>query len=265
MPSPNLGITEVSASQDDKVPTINEARNRLELALTNFLIKGVTSPTTVLDTSEADEALGNIYYRFTGTPGGAVDVEVPDNTKLYICHNAVTDGSIVTVTTSGGSGVALDPGDIRALYCDGADVVEVETGTVAQGRDTLLFGHNAAHSGAPPATLQLEMVDGVTTVDSNTGYRAIRAGSVVGVSVQLNVSAFTAGDTIDVEVRVGATTTLTAQIAAPGGTGFFGAQATAARGVHAVAAGNVIGARLTFGGSANFTIEDISVVVEVAS
>lgn len=265
MPSPNLGITEVVATQDDKVPTINEARNNLELALTNFLQKAVTSPTTVLDVTEADDALGNVYYRFTGTPGGAVDVEVPINTKLYLCHNAVTDGSIVTVKTNAGTGIALDPGDIRALYCDGINVVEVETGGVSRGRTTLLFGHNAGHSGAPPATLQLEMVDGVATVDSNTGYRAIRAGSVVGVSVQLQVSGFVAGDTIDIEIRVGGTTTLTAQIAAPGGNGFFGNQATAARGVHAVAAGNVIGARLTFGGTANFTVEDISVVVEIAT
>lgn len=264
MPSPNLGITEVAESQDDKVPTLNEARNNLELALTDLLIKGVTSPTTTLDTSEAGEALGNLYFRFTGTPGGAVDVVVPTNQKLYVCHNAVTDGSVVTVKTAAGTGIALDEGDIRVLYCDGTNVVAGDIGSVASGRTTLLFGHDAAHSGTPPATLQLEMPDGVTTVDSNTGYRAIRAGSVIGVSIQANISAFTAGDTVTVEVRVGASTTLTA-VFTPAGTGFDGAVATAGRGTHAVAAGNVIGARVTFGGSANFTIEDITVVVEVAS
>lgn len=264
MPTTNLGITHIDAAQNQKEVTANEAFDHLDEALTNRLQKGITDGSdTVLDTAVGGEALANLVYQMTGTLTANRNMVVPTNKKVYVCQNATTGGFSVTVKTAAGSGIAVAPGETRILYCNGTNVVELEV-KGSRGIRTFPFGHAAAHAGTPPATLQLEVVDGSTTVDSSVGYRQVRAGSVVGVSVQLEVAGFTAGDTIDVEVRVGASTTLTAQIAAPAGNGYYGAQATAPLGTYAASAGSVVGARLTFGGSANFTVQNVAVVVEVA-
>ena len=53
---------------------------------------------------------------------GAGTVVCPTNTKLYIVDNNTAE--IVTVKTSGGTGVAVPVGKTMLVYCDGTNVVE---------------------------------------------------------------------------------------------------------------------------------------------
>ena len=65
---------------------------------------------------------------------GAGTVVCPTNTKLYIVDNNTAE--IVTVKTSGGTGVAVPVGKTMLVYCDGTNVVEGVTHA-----NSLEFGH----------------------------------------------------------------------------------------------------------------------------
>ena len=69
----------------------------------------------------------NMFLRFTGTPGGAREVQVPTNRKLYFVTND-SDGA-VTVKVSGQTGVVVPVGASMALRINaaGTDVVQAIT------------------------------------------------------------------------------------------------------------------------------------------
>lgn len=118
----NLNLDQVTAAQSNKETTINDADAELEDALTNLsqvLLTGMSSPITLTTA----QWLWAIDLQFTGAPGGAFTAQVPVNNKLAIVENLCTDGSVVTVKTVAGTGIALNPGDVKLLYCDGTNVV----------------------------------------------------------------------------------------------------------------------------------------------
>jgi len=69
----------------------------------------------------------NMFLRFTGTPGGAREVQVPTNRKLYFVTND-SDGA-VTVKVSGQTGVVVPVGASMALRINaaGTDVAQALT------------------------------------------------------------------------------------------------------------------------------------------
>lgn len=56
--------------------------------------------------------------RVEGTLTANRNMVVPDNTKQYVIHNATTGGFDITVKTSGGTGVAVQSGQVSSLYVD---------------------------------------------------------------------------------------------------------------------------------------------------
>lgn len=126
MATDNLDIPDATASQNNKVTTLNEAHNFLDRAIANRLQKTVSDAgDTTLDTSAGGEALGNVWYEFTGALTAGRNVVVPTNTKLYLVRNDTTGGFNVTVKTSAGTGPAIRPGEKALLFCDGTDVVVI--------------------------------------------------------------------------------------------------------------------------------------------
>jgi hypothetical protein len=71
----------------------------------------------------------NMFLRFTGTPGGAREVQVPTNRKLYFVTND-SDGA-VTVKVSGQTGVVVPVGASMALRINAAGTDVAPTFTYA--------------------------------------------------------------------------------------------------------------------------------------
>lgn len=124
--SPNLLITDISASQNQKEVTHNAAIHELDLALTNLLSTAMADADVTLTTGEGNQALANMVFIFTGANTAARNVIVPTNKKLYIVSNATTGGFKITVKTSGGTGVDILASDGYVIvYCDGTNIVAV--------------------------------------------------------------------------------------------------------------------------------------------
>jgi hypothetical protein len=64
--------------------------------------------------------------KFTGTLASAVTFVVPSNKKMYRLDHAGTSHT-VTVKVSGQTGVVLNPGDKRLVYCNGTDIVVADS------------------------------------------------------------------------------------------------------------------------------------------
>ncbi len=78
---------------------------------------------TTADGTTAESRCAILELTDTGTAlSGAGTVTCPTNTKLYIVDN--NTAQIITVKTSGGTGVAVPVGKTMLVYCDGTNVVE---------------------------------------------------------------------------------------------------------------------------------------------
>ncbi len=94
------------------------------------------------------------------------------------------------------------------------------------------------------------------------GYEATRAGSVVGIGVQIDVTAEGGAGTIDVEVFVGGSAVFSVQITTTG-VAVYTASAVQGVGIDAVAAGDPVTVRVAFGGFTG-TVDNVVAHVELA-
>jgi hypothetical protein len=122
MSTPNLAITHIASSQNQKEVTVNSAFDALDKALTGRLPKALTDADYSLTPAEA---LQNMAVVLTGALTAARNLVVPNNTKLYVVTNATTGGFVATVKTAAGTGIAIAAGATKLLYCDGANVIQV--------------------------------------------------------------------------------------------------------------------------------------------
>lgn len=90
-----------------------------DYAIAGYLTKALTaSPYTLTTANLADDEARAAMLKFTGT--GAFTVTIPSVSKAYLVWNACT--GVVTISTGAGATVAIDPGDIVAVFCDGSAV-----------------------------------------------------------------------------------------------------------------------------------------------
>lgn len=83
------------------------------------------------DYTLAGSELNRIAYKFTGVLTGDRDIVVPDTVQQYWITNGTTGAFILTVRTSGGTGVTVGQDARTICYCDGSDVVDADTATVS--------------------------------------------------------------------------------------------------------------------------------------
>ena len=112
----------------------------LEDAIAGMATATLTSGDYTLDTTAGGDASGDDHYRkmivkVDGTPGAPTNVIVPDKTKVYLIWNATGDGTVVTVKTLSGAGIAIPDGDTYWVYCDAVDVIG--GGSATAGNATL--------------------------------------------------------------------------------------------------------------------------------
>jgi hypothetical protein len=102
---------------------INASMEMLEDGIAGMSTVDVSSGDVTLSTNNgtADEARTAII-KVIGALGANRSVIVPALTKKYLIWNATTLAFTVTVKTSAGTGVVVDQGDKREVFCDGTNV-----------------------------------------------------------------------------------------------------------------------------------------------
>ena len=130
MPSPNLAIPHVAASQNQKEVTINDAIDALDRAMTAALEIDVTAGGTIAVTET--ELRRHAAVVLTGAPASAVTLQLPTVRKFLYVQN--TTGQPVTVTgPAGGATVPVGAGQRLLVYATGSDVLPIEAALGATG------------------------------------------------------------------------------------------------------------------------------------
>lgn len=104
----------------------------LEQSITGVLSKAMAdADQTLTELDGASDESRNAVVEVTGALTGAKNVIVPTAEKLYLAKNSTSGGYAVTFKTTAGSGVAVAAGTAQWVYCDGTNVVQGLSGTLA--------------------------------------------------------------------------------------------------------------------------------------
>jgi len=126
MSTPNLQITELTATQNNKYATLNDAFENFDGAITALLTVAMADANYILTGGEGGEALAHLAVRFTGTLTADRDITIPNNQKVYLIQNNTTGGFSLNVKTAAGAGVLVSNDDsFNCVYSDGTDVVPI--------------------------------------------------------------------------------------------------------------------------------------------
>lgn len=120
MATTNLQITDISESQAQKATTNNTANQEIENAVSAQTPLTVTTANITLTDAQHN---GTLYFKCTGAMTAARDVICKNRKHLFIVEHACTGGFALTFKTAAGTGVALNNGDKKFVYCDGTNVV----------------------------------------------------------------------------------------------------------------------------------------------
>ena len=97
---------------------LNAVLAHADQAIAGWLTKPLTGDATLTTANAGDDEARAAMLKFTGT--GSFTVTLPSVSKTYAVWNACT--GVLSLTTGAGSAVAVDPGDIVTVICDGANV-----------------------------------------------------------------------------------------------------------------------------------------------
>ena len=75
--------------------------------------------------------LNRVAYRFTGALTGARNIIVPATVQQYWVDNRTTGSHVLTIKVAGQTGEIVTQGSRGIYYCDGNDVLDADTSTVA--------------------------------------------------------------------------------------------------------------------------------------
>lgn len=173
----------------------------LEQAITGVLsvAQGDVANLTLTSLDGTSDQARNAVINVTGAMTAARNVVVPTANKLYLAKNSTTGGFAVTFKTAAGTGVSVAAGTAQWVYCDGTNVVQGLTGTLAAQAAA-----NVAITGGT--------ITGLTSLDLTTGGVISWNTNDVTITHSANLLAFagaSSGYTFDVPIA-----------AASGGTGF---------------------------------------------
>lgn len=127
--SPNLQVTHIDASQNQKEVTANAAFDNLDTAMTDFFTQSVAG---AVDVTPVGTIIYEAFIDCTGALTANINLILPVNKKFYVVRNSATGGHTITVKTShsGTNGsVLLLPGDVRLVYSDGTNILSISTNT----------------------------------------------------------------------------------------------------------------------------------------
>jgi hypothetical protein len=123
--TPNLGISHIDASQNNKEVTANTAFDVLDTALTDYLAVTVTG---AVDVTPAGTIIQEAYVELVGALTANINLIIPASKRFYVIRHSATGGHTINVKSAaaGTNGaVLLSLSNIRTVYCDGTNVILV--------------------------------------------------------------------------------------------------------------------------------------------
>lgn len=130
-----------------------------------------------------------------GSPGGAYNIIVPDAaagqtggtfTKVYLVRNSTGNSQSFTIKTAAGTGVTLQGGDVKWVFCDGTDVYQVTQDSVASATNADNLLNNGSYiAGDDFARLDLGVGTGSVQTFAR-GQNAVRVDLTQAASVTVN-------------------------------------------------------------------------------
>jgi hypothetical protein len=114
MPSPNLAIAHVAASQNQKEVTINDAIDALDRAMTDTLALDLSAGSLSLAAAQLRAAM---VLHPMGALTGPASLLVPQIRRVFALLN--NDAAFAVTVERGASAIAVQPGENAVLICDG--------------------------------------------------------------------------------------------------------------------------------------------------
>lgn len=140
MPSPNLAIAHVAASQNQKEVTINDAVDALDLAITDATEVDCSTGGTIPVT--ATIVRRNVSLVLTGAPGSGFVLQLPAIRRLLYVQN--TTGQEATIAgPSGDASVPVPAGSRVLIYATGSAVLPIEAALGTSGVTPGSYGDGA--------------------------------------------------------------------------------------------------------------------------
>jgi hypothetical protein len=128
-----LELLLISESQTQKATAISTALTQMESVIAASYDLDTSAATTIgynlnIPFDDANDLSSRTALRFiylTLLDGATENFNVihPDNNHLFIVNNQTTETA--TIKTSAGTGSPLAPGQVKLVYCDGTDIVDV--------------------------------------------------------------------------------------------------------------------------------------------
>lgn len=127
----------------------------LEQAITGFLSVAQGDATlTLTSLNGASDQARNMVIDLTGAMTNNRNVVVPTAAKFYLFKNSTTGGFSTTIKTAAGTGVAIAAGTAQLVYCDGTNVVQGLSGTLAAQAASAVAITGGTITGLTSLTLQ---------------------------------------------------------------------------------------------------------------
>jgi hypothetical protein len=130
MSSPNLAITHVAASQNNKEATINEAVDLLDRSDNSAAAVAMADAGVTLTTTQARQ---NGFIRATGAHTAVRKLTLPAGARRLAVRNETTGGFSVLVGYAAGSEVRIPPGGMALVHGDGTNCFGVGNGLTIAG------------------------------------------------------------------------------------------------------------------------------------
>ena len=188
MASPNLAVTHIAASQNQKEVTINDAVDALDKAGNDVVDIDCSAGNTNV---AAADYRRHFLLRLTGSPAAAFTLTLPDGKRVTAIHNT-TSRSATLRTTTLGTTLALPAGKLLIVGSRGSELLALAASAIGGLYDMGLFvpGQPAAtalvfQSAFPravtfPANLTGSTAQAATAASSAASFTLRRNGTNVG-------------------------------------------------------------------------------------
>lgn len=144
MTTPNLAIAHVAAAQNQKEVTINDALDRLDLAMNDTIDIDCDAGNTSVPAGAYRE---NFLLRLTGAPAADFTLTLPDGKRVVAVHNTTTRLATLRTETPGMT-LVLRANELVLLGSRGTDLVALAASAVGGIADISLFVSGKPSAGA---------------------------------------------------------------------------------------------------------------------